>query len=659
MRILELLCKKDNKNKNKDNNNLEFIQIGKKFSDKQMSYISEYLEKLHNLKVDIINSSNPNEFLSFYNNNSCEECKKEKVCCKSDQFFVSPTKAYHRLHTFQNGIFGDIIKYLEKLNIDILIGGSSGLAAILKKSEWFKSFEPTDMDIYIKYITDNKIKLVDDALRQAFPNDKMIIVRRPLTLTWWIYDDDNNYKAEIQLNILYIRSWSEIFVVYHSDMVSIGYEIKTKNFVILTRRWHNFVQGFPFVWITNLNSNERIDILESSAKKYLERGFIPFLIKINNDNNNKNINKTNKMDNGEPILSGHHESNEKLILDKLIKIYHQCQDIAISDTVDYLYTDKFPRYINIDALNENSEFVKYVLNYEYPNGPICPVTLESYNIAVANKNCKHEVSLKAYILTNTFTECPICRAIFNPYICNTFLPNKLVTKNKKVIKHHKLNFQSVVPISSYKDNYMCELFPFDITKIKNSLVSCKCEICVERKNKKLYKQKLDKKLNKNDKEINLKKIKYDSERKDDDIDIEIENEEDFDTDEEIIKYSTEVREEKILNKNKKGHKDIKSDYGSKYENMTIGICKTLSSEVPRRKLYINLGNAVFHDQKSLSRESYSDRIENLSNTIFHDDEQAVICEDSDVEEDRAVEEDRNEISSSDEDNNMKLMSMVD
>lgn len=466
MKTIEYQCKKRG-------DQLEFKQIGKKYSNNINKMVTRYLQKLNELKENIIKSKNPDEFLSYFNNNPCEICRKEKMNCISNKIFISPTQAYYRLLTFQNGIFGDVIRELEMSNMDVLIAGSSGIASVLKITDKFKGFEPKDMDFYIKNISDEKIRCFDDIIRKVFHEDKIIIVRRPLTLTWWIYDNYDNYKTEIQLNMLSVKSWSEVFVVHHSDLVCVGYDIRSKEFVTLTQRWNNLIQSYPHVWFSNLNSNENMDTLESSAKKYYNRGFDCLVIKVTKDIM-KNYNQINLNVSDGINSTGMYNIS---IYDKLVVTYQKCQDIIISDTVHHLY-DKFlfPEYIKMDTLTENDRFIKFILEYESPEGQECPIIMEKYNIGVANKNCKHDISLKAYILMKKIKECPICRAKFDPEIC--YRKRTGFIRKEKFIKYHDFTFKNVVSKELENIyNTKCEIFSYNINLIP-CIKKCYCKDCV-------------------------------------------------------------------------------------------------------------------------------------------------------------------------------------
>jgi len=107
-----------------------------------------------------------------------------------------------------------------------MIGGSSGIASVMKRTDQFKGFWTKTWISILKIYLLEKLNLADAAIREFFTMTKVIIVRRPLTLAWWIYDRFINYRNQIQLNVFFILGHgSDIFAVYHSDLVCIGYMI--------------------------------------------------------------------------------------------------------------------------------------------------------------------------------------------------------------------------------------------------------------------------------------------------------------------------------------------------------------------------------------------------------------------------------------------------
>ena len=421
--------------------------------------VSKYLNGLYKLKQDIINSDNPDKFLAEYTNDQCLSCKNNKSnTCDIMQNFIPAKDAIDRMYTFQNGLFGKIIEKLSESNIDILVAGSTGLAAVLRRkgnSNRYK-FEPKDMDIYVKNITDEKIRKIDMKIRELFSKDKynIYIVRRPITITWWIFDKDDVFVTEIQLNILQIRTFAEPFIVHHSDIVAIGYDIKNQQFIVLEQRWNNFVSKFPNAYMTNLNSYDNKSKLISAVNKYNARGFTIKSLIVYND-----INDKFQPDNSNMHISDDSSGNK--LIDKFTSSYNSCPDIIISDNIDLMYdpTQQFPSLIEIRNINEKHEFVKYVLDFEYPNGYECFVNYEKHQYVVANVNCMHNISFKAFILMGSkFRQCPICRAHFNPVVY------KITDDRKEAIK----SFQN--RNTKLKSHYLCKdnYFTVSLNDIKRN-----------------------------------------------------------------------------------------------------------------------------------------------------------------------------------------------
>ena len=285
--------------------------------------------------------------------------------------------------------------------------------------------------------------------------------------------------SEIQLSVLNTKSWSEIFVMSHGDMVCIGYDVKLQKFVTLAKRWNNFIHSYPNTWLTNFNNKESIDTLENASRKYNSRGFKCFTIEIINIA--KDSNTASLSGNDMYIIS----DTRKSIYNKLSITYKRHSDFTISDTVDHLYDKSLSHdYIKKDELNENHPFIKYVLNFDYPNGEECPITMERYCIAAINKNCKHNISLKAFILLDNMNECQICRSPIDPEISNVLEKkwNKVSGKKNFGIRH-KFTYRDISTGSLNRniDNYSnCKLFSFDINKIPN-LKLCDCDDCIKLK----------------------------------------------------------------------------------------------------------------------------------------------------------------------------------
>lgn len=423
--------------------------------------VSIYLDGLERLTNDIKKSETPDDFLTEYSD-LCEKCRynNNDECCMTENF-ISHKDALQRLYTFHNGLFNKIIDKLSELDFEILLAGSSGLASVIKKdiSKNIKGFEPKDLDIYVKNISDTKIRQIDSKLRELFNKNKIYMIRRLLTLTWWIFDNNEKYITEIQLNMLTVKSWAEVFAVYHSDMVAIGYDIQNKKLITLEQRWNYFVKNFPMAYMSNLNTYDSASTLSNASTKYRNRGFIITVLSIYDSIDKKNAN------NGTNINTNHINPSGDFaglnLMDKLVSVYKSCSDIILSDSIDYLYDEKepFPLLVSMNEMDENSSFCKYVNDFEFPNGMECPIIMEKHNIVVANVNCMHDVSFKGFILMGKFLQCPICRAKFIPVIYNCINESRDNAINKYNFKKNKTTFKqlAIKKLHAFaKDNYFSE-----------------------------------------------------------------------------------------------------------------------------------------------------------------------------------------------------------
>lgn len=162
----------------------------------------------------------------------------------TSEFYPSP-EATRRLHALHNGLIATFIQYAlpHSHELDILIGGSTPLSVVYKKSEFY----PSDMDIYIKQINHDKIIILDRIIQQTISTLKhpcqYIIIRKPLTMTWVIYHaQSHTVLHKIQLCLFYMNIWSEMFTVCHSDIVSTGYDIMAQQFVLFYPRWKRLLK---------------------------------------------------------------------------------------------------------------------------------------------------------------------------------------------------------------------------------------------------------------------------------------------------------------------------------------------------------------------------------------------------------------------------------
>ena len=442
-------------------NNVFYDITGKtKYPLDAYSKMNKYLTGLRELKKDIKESDNPDKFLSVFDNKPCDKCIENKSLCNKNKYFVDHDSAVKRLYTFHNGIYGIILDKLSELDFDILLAGSSGIASVIKKTDTMKGFEPKDMDIYVTNINDSKITQINEKIKEIFPTTTytIIVVRRILTLTWWIFDNtDTNNIMEIQLNMLTAKSWTEFFIVYHTDLVCVGYDIKKKQFITQTNRWNNFVNNFPTAYITNLNSHDQPATLEMARVKYINRGFNMMALTVYNKMEDKNIKTDKNNDTNEYGLSGpnsnNHSKTEKNLINKLTSVYNACSDIIISDDIVHLY-DKIksvPPIIDVTEIDKETEFNRFVVDFQYPNGVECPIIFEKNHIMLANLNCMHDFSLKSYILMKKFDKCPLCRKQFMPIMYNIIKTKKsdAIEKYKTINKTEKYKISHVNNFDEY------------------------------------------------------------------------------------------------------------------------------------------------------------------------------------------------------------------
>lgn len=161
-------------------------------------------------------------------------------------------------------------KFIDNLlsnKMDIMIGGSIGLFCTHKGC----NFEPNDMDLYLKYIDSDKIRKIESIIYQSFVFRSIVVIRTSITITWLIQSTTDEITS-IQLNIMNIKSWAEVFITYHADLTCIGYEILTNKFVYLDNRWNNILQN-DTNYFSNILNMESANSIYKAASKYQQRGF--------------------------------------------------------------------------------------------------------------------------------------------------------------------------------------------------------------------------------------------------------------------------------------------------------------------------------------------------------------------------------------------------
>lgn len=178
-------------------------------------------------------------------------------------------KAYK--HFTRNSIVKDFVEKCRSKNLNIFIGGSAPLASCCRQY----SFSPSDLDIYIKRCSLDKLINIENVIHDIFNEDdgfELLVIRSPIVVTWIVYKN-NQVVYQIQANVLMIESWSEIFVTYHVDIVCVGYDILQNKFLYLKNRWDNIVNTDKIHIFSNIFSCDSEKFLKRSVKKYTNRGF--------------------------------------------------------------------------------------------------------------------------------------------------------------------------------------------------------------------------------------------------------------------------------------------------------------------------------------------------------------------------------------------------
>jgi hypothetical protein len=308
-------------------------------------------------------------------------------------------------------------KMLLEHNFDILIGGSSLLSAVMIEPN--KQFKPNDMDIYIKNITNEKIITVDEHIHKIFnPDDgfNIYIVRRSITMTWWVFKNDV-FCIEIQLNLYGINSWSEVFALYHADMVCIGYDIKYDDIITYESRWLTFAESYShnsLIFMTDEYGLRNKKHISNIVSKYASRNFniVGISNSVDDDDDNDMSGSANT------ILND--DMTTKKPIDILILKYAAHDDIFIDSNIKNLLTKiETPKLLQMSKPN-NSQFMDSVFDIDLcdSDNVECPVYLCNVNLIMQNTACDHFVSMNAYI-KQKINKCPLCRTLWeekNTYI---------------------------------------------------------------------------------------------------------------------------------------------------------------------------------------------------------------------------------------------------
>jgi hypothetical protein len=417
-----------NDNNNKDCEDWEDTNI----KNNLKQWITDLQIKFKEIEENIDDVKKLDSYIGTYKYKSCNKCTSLKKHCRILDNFLNQSNAKNKLFSFKNGLSGKIISSFQETNLEILIAGSSGLNSVLKAEKY--SYEPNDIDFYVKNINADKIKIINDCIERTFNNNVIYIVRRPITMTWWIFDNNNtqNIIAIMQLNLLMIQSWTEIFAVYHADMLCIGYDVKFQKFITLKHRWNNFFTknlDSP-IFFTNAYNIDNSSNLQSCAVKYEKRHFNTIVLenkKTKFDHNGTNSTKTMS---GSHSMSGQGSNpdystnssnsfvgNSNGIIKSLSKHYSICEDFLIDMHIENLIlpNEEPPRILKLKYIIE-SEFYNIPFKINFQTGFTCPIILEDTNLLVKGSECKHYVSLKTFVIFRQ-PRCPCCRSDWSePYI---------------------------------------------------------------------------------------------------------------------------------------------------------------------------------------------------------------------------------------------------
>uniref|UniRef100_A0A6C0C917 Uncharacterized protein n=1 Tax=viral metagenome TaxID=1070528 RepID=A0A6C0C917_9ZZZZ len=178
----------------------------------------------------------------------------------------SKKKALSKLYAI-NPYMRMFVKKVKIAGLDILIAGSAALSCVWKTAQ----FVPNDLDIYILDLQCGDLQKLEDVLYQTFDIAHCAVVQNPLTTTFHIQVFSGEIYS-IQLNMFNIKSWAQIFVVYHSNITCIGYEILTNRFLYMQDRFEN-VLHCGTQYFSNILNFDSEDSLSNAASKYASRGF--------------------------------------------------------------------------------------------------------------------------------------------------------------------------------------------------------------------------------------------------------------------------------------------------------------------------------------------------------------------------------------------------
>ena len=304
-----------------------------------------------------------NHFKNIYETNVFE---RDKIFMKNYKNLLPNLKLIDYDNAIERLNSKKFIKlFIEELKInkiDCLIGGSYGLFCTFK----YTRFDPNDIDLYLKNINRGKLLCIENILKKILPTEKMIVWRKPLTMNWHFENFIN-----VQINLMDINQWSEVFITYHSDLTCIGYEVLTSQFLYLENRFENILINKSHEFCNILNLDNKTNLYDA-YDKYQDRGFKTLLLNedtISIQKKVKNLYSIIETFSLSGAFSNPIESNkfEDFLLEILFTNYIKNNKIYYSTSVFDLY-DNYTfippiKYISIYLIRENDINLELVKNY--------------------------------------------------------------------------------------------------------------------------------------------------------------------------------------------------------------------------------------------------------------------------------------------------------
>lgn len=317
---------------------------------------------------------------------------------------------------FKNEVCATLCDKLKSSGVNIMIGGSTALAACYKHL----NIIPNDIDMYVKSLCINDIIKVEQCIREIFPECDLIVIRNVITLTWIVYKK-KKIVYEFQLSILQIDSWTDVLISTHSDIVALCYDVLEEKFLFLKNRWTSILDRDKIHYFSDILTCDTGKSLHKATEKYIKRGFNCASIFMGDDN--IIVKKINNKISGDGKVLG--VKLFKFLKKKYIGISNIQFGLFAKDLIVDLHPNKtdinccVKSFKMLDLWNlhnaENKGFTEAPSQLQLFYGEECPIEIENHVVLVKNKNCSHSISLRAYLGGNLqIDRCPLCRKKFLP-----------------------------------------------------------------------------------------------------------------------------------------------------------------------------------------------------------------------------------------------------